>query len=252
MRALVYGVTILLIFILSGCDKSNIPPEINSIVNTEWILLKIIDNNTGKITSFPDEIDKFHISFKQYGIIELPNYCNYSYGTYELPGSDKIIISRVGPGTEKYCSPNILMNWETLFINALRESKTYSYNNSQLTIESTGDYDLIFEFVQSYTNTIGQLLICTNSAMINCPFEIRISVNNTIIDTLTAASTYLDTACQCDDDFAIGIKKELPVGEYIFYAEEINCQGTNRVNDWLEQFEIRTDSCTKINLDIFE
>jgi hypothetical protein len=51
MRALVYIITILLIFILSGCEKSDNSPEINSIVNTEWILSKIIDNHTASFNS---------------------------------------------------------------------------------------------------------------------------------------------------------------------------------------------------------
>jgi len=237
---------------LCGCEKSDNEPEINSMVNTEWILLKIIDNNSGESTSFPDQIEKFHISFKQHGIIELPDYCNYSFGTYELLGSDSLIISRVGPGTRKACLPNILMDWEDLFINALRESHTYSINNSQLIIESRGDYDLVFEFIQSYTDRIGQLLVCTNSAMINCPFEIQVSINNTIIDTITAASTYSSTSCQCDDNFGIGIKMELPAGEYFLYATEVNCQASNRINDWFEEIQIKTDSCSRVNLDIIE
>ena len=252
MRAQVYIVTLLLLLILCECEKFDNNSEINSIVNTEWILSKIIDNNTGEITTFPVQIEKFHISFKQNGILELPNYCNYSFGTYELIGTDSLLITRVGPGTEMACLPVLLMDWETLFINALRESKTYSLNNSQLIIESNGDYDLGFDYVQSYSNSIGQLLVCTNSAIINCPFEIQVSINNTIIDTISAASMYSDTFCQCDDNFDIGIIIELPAGEYFLSASEINCQGSNRINDWFKEFEIKTDSCSKINLDIIE
>ena len=250
MRVPVYILILPLLFDLYGCEKSNNKPEINSIVNTEWTLSKIIDHTTGESISFPDQINKFHISFKQHGIIELPDYCNYSSGSYGLLGTDSIIISKVGPGTEMYCLPDIFMDWEILFINALRESHNYSIDNSQLLIETSGDYDLVFEFIQNYSNSTGQLLVCTNSALINCPFEIQISINNTIIDKISAASTYSDTACQCKDGFEIGIKKELPAGKYLLYAEEINCQGTNRINDWLDEFEIKTDSCSKIYLDI--
>jgi heat shock protein HslJ len=243
---------ILSLAISSGCDKSNNDLKLNAIINTEWTLSKIIDNQSGETTEFPDQIDKFHIIFKQYGIIELPDYCNYSFGTYSLINNDSLIISNVGPGTEKYCLPDLAMDWETLFINALRESETYSIMNNQLTVNCTGDYDLVFDFVESMDSDKGKLLFYTNSQIINCPFAIEISLNNTIIDTLTAASTYSDTSCYCDDQTGIGLIKEIASGSYIFHASEINCSATNRVNSWTGDITIKNDSCSVIFFDVIE
>lgn len=238
--------------IFSSCEKSNNDLSLDSMVNTKWTLSKIIDNQTGETTMFPEQIDKFDIVFKQHGIIELPDYCNYSWGTYNLIGTDSLVISNVGPGTEKYCLPDLSMDWEILFINALRESKTYSIENNQLTINCNSDYDLTFDFVECYERNKGQLLFCTNSAIINCPFAIEISLNNTIVDTLTAASTYSDTNCQCVDQTDIGILIELTLGSYDFYASEINCSATNRVNNWIGEVDIKADSCSVIILDVNE
>jgi len=252
MRTLRLILLLILLIDLYSCEKSDNERVNDSIVNTEWTLSKIINNNTGEITLFPEQIDKFYILFKQSGIIELPNYCNYAYGTYNLIGTDSIVISEVGPGTEKGCLPTIAMDWEFLFINALRESNTYSIENNQLKINCSGDYDLVFDFVQSFINSNGQLLICTNSAIINCPFEIKITLNNTIIDTLSAASTYSNNNCQCDGYMDIGMKIELTAGKYSFHATEINCQASNKVNDWIGEIEINPDNCSKIFLDIIK
>jgi heat shock protein HslJ len=243
---------ILTLVISSSCDKSNNDLNLDTIVNTQWTLSKIIDNQTGEITEFPVQIDKFHIIFKQYGIIELPDYCNYSFGTYSLINDDSLIISNVGPGTEKYCLPDLAMDWETLFINSLRKSETHSVMNNHLTVNSSGDYDLVFDFVESFDSYKGKLLFYTNSQIINCPFAIEISLNNTIIDTLTAASTYSDTSCYCDNQTGIGLIKDIASGSYIFHASEINCSSTNRVNSWTGDITIINDSCSVIFFDVIE
>jgi heat shock protein HslJ len=243
---------ILSLVIFVSCDKSNNDAYPDTIANTEWTLLKIIDNQTGEITEFPDQLDKFHIIFKQPGIIELPDYCNYSFGSYNLSDNDAIVISNVGPGTEMYYLPELAMDWEVLFINALREAETYSIEHDQLTITSSGDYNLVFDFVKSFGNDKGKILFYTNSGLINCPFAVEISLNNTVIDTLTAASTYSDTECECDDETGIGLLKEMAQGSYMFYAREINCTGTNRVNTWLDEVTVKKASCSVIFLDVTE
>ena len=44
------------------------------------------------------------------------------------------------------------MDWETLFINALRESTIYSILQNHLTINCNSVYDLGFDFIESYDN----------------------------------------------------------------------------------------------------
>lgn len=239
-------------FILSSCEKSNTGIKLDSILATKWALSKTIDNQTGETTDFPDQIDTFYLVFGQYGILELPDYCNYSFGHYELLPNDSLIISNVGPGTEKYCQPDLRMNWENLFINSLRESGTYSITNDQLTINCHSDYNLVFNLVENFKTDNGKLLFCTNSGLINCPFAIEISLNNTITDTLTAASSYSDTMCQCDDQSSIGSVREIASGSYTYYAREINCSAENRVNEWMGEIKIKRDSCSLIFLDVSE
>lgn len=240
------------IIIFSGCEKSNNDLNLESIIDTKQTLLKIIDNETGEITKFPEQLDKFDIVFKQHGILELPKYCNYSFGTYNLISNDSLIISNVGPGTEKYCLPDLLMDWETLFINALRESTTYSILQNHLTINCNSAYDLVFDFIESYDNEKSKILFCTNSHIINCPFEIEISLNNVVIDTLTAGSVYSYNDCQCDNSSDIGLLLNIEEGAYNYLANELNCSATNRVNSWTGEIKVVEDSCTVIFLDINE
>ena len=238
--------------IFNSCEKSNNGIKLDSIIATKWALSKTIDNQKGEITNFPDQIDTFYLVFVQYGILDLPDYCNYSFGHYELPANDSLIISNVGPGTEKYCLPDLKMHWETLFINSLRESRTYSITNDQLTINCYSDYNLVFDLVKNFRTDNGKLLFCTNSGLINCPFAIEISLNNTITDTLTAASRYSDTVCQCDDLTGIRLVKEIASGSYTYYAREIICSAENRVNEWMGEVKIQRDSCSLIFLDVKE
>ncbi|MCK5138092.1 MAG: META domain-containing protein [Bacteroidales bacterium] len=237
-----------------SCEKIENDCPIQSIINTKWSLSKIIDNETNEITEFPGEIENFEILFKQLGIIELPGLCNYSFGTFTLNDKDSMNIFDVGPGTEKYCLPQLSMDWENLFIINLRESSSYLIDQNQMTITCDGAYNLVFDFVESFGNDLGKLLFCTNSYLINCPFEIEISIDNVKIDTLTAGSIYSEEICHCIDSFSlhIGIILDISEGTYNYYARELKCSAINKVNSWTGDIYVKKDECATVFLDIIQ
>lgn len=96
----------------------------------------------------------------------------------------------------------------------------------------------------------GKVLFCTNSHIINCVFDIEISVDNKVIGHLDASSVFSDTICQCESSINIGLLLNLETGTYSYTANEINCIATNKVNTWTGQFVIDKDDCTEIFLDI--
>lgn len=98
----------------------------------------------------------------------------------------------------------------------------------------------------------GEVLFCTNSYIINCPFSIDVYINNDCIGTLTAASSYSQVDCCCPDSLFIGLIIEKKVGIYSYLAKETNCAGSNKVNNWTGEFELKKDGCTMILLDIFK
>jgi heat shock protein HslJ len=251
-RVIFYLVTALFCLIL-GCEESGDTlnhDAVLTITNTQWTLAKIVSNSTSKVTNFPEEMDSFNIIFKQDGNIELPDYCNFSYGYYELEVSDSIHIVSLGPGTEKYCLPDLYMDWEILFVNSLREANTYSIANNQLTIHCESDYNLVFDFIDNYSYNPGKLLFCTNSYLINCPFQIEISLNQVIIDTLTAASVFSPGKCICEDTAHIGILHNMAPGRYVYAARELNCVATNRQIGWEDYLTVKEDSCTTVFLNV--
>lgn len=188
--------TLISILILGfvSCEKSNNEINVDSIIDTRWKLTKTIDNNTGQISDFPSELDDFEIVFRKNSKIDLPNYCNYSFGAYNLGDKDSINIYNVGEGTEKYCLPDLAMDWENLFINNLVSAESYSIIDNELTINCQ-DCKLIFDFVRNYDSNKGKVLFCTNAHMMNCIFEIEISVDGEQIGTLDASSSYSDNDC---------------------------------------------------------
>ncbi len=97
----------------------------------------------------------------------------------------------------------------------------------------------------------GKVLFCTNSMLINCPFSIDIYFNNDYCGTLTAASTYYQTGCSCNDSFPIGLIIEKKIGLYNYFAIETDCKGSNRKNSWTGEVEIKKDNCDIVFLDIF-
>lgn len=249
MKSFIYKGIILAVFLTIGCERLNNDLNLESIVQTEWLLSRIIDNETGEVKLFPQELDKFIIIFKDDGLIELPGYCNYSFGHYELIGNDSLLVYDLGPATKKYCLPDLHMEWEVLFIHTLAESKSYSIDGNQLIIHCQNDYNLVFDYRDQYDK--GSLLVCTNSNLMNCVWEIDFSVNN-ISYSINAGSTYPDYSCRCSDTLNIGLLLELEEGTYQYIANELNCIADNKVNSWSGQVVVSTDSCSEIYLDIFQ
>ena len=97
----------------------------------------------------------------------------------------------------------------------------------------------------------GQLLFYTNSALINCPFEIDLSLNGKKIGTINATTIYSDTNWICEDPSGIGLLLNLGKGIYNYSANEVKCTATNRINSWAGTVNVTKDSCTVIFLDIF-
>jgi len=243
---------IIIIYILASlvtsCDKSEDDINIESIVDTRWKLIKITDKS-GKTSDFPSGIDDFEIVFRKNGKINLSNLCNYSYGIYETKPSDSIRIFNLGRGTERYCLPDVLMDWEIQFISGLFHAETYSISKNRLIINSR-DYKLMFTFIDNYDSSKGKVLFCTNSHIMNCVFEIEISINGEKVGTLDAGSFYSDIDCFCKNSADIGLLIPLEKGEYAYSAKELKCIGINATGSWSGNFTIAGDSCTVIFLDI--
>jgi heat shock protein HslJ len=244
------GIIISFTIILLSCEKENNDINVDSLIDTKWKLTKVIDS-TGKISNFPSEIDDFEIIFLKNGIINLPGYCNYSFGDYQLGDNDSLTVNNVGPGTEMFCGPDLAMEWENLFINSLICAETYSINGNELTINCK-DNKLVFSFLSKFNSNKGKILFCTNSYIINCPFSIEISVENKIMDTLSAGSEYDSSNCACPDTFRTGLSFEMTPGNYNYSAKEINCSATNKTDNWNGEFTIKPDSCKTVFLDINE
>ncbi len=99
---------------------------------------------------------------------------------------------------------------------------------------------------------IGQVVFCTNSHLSNCVFSIELSVDGTKVDTLTAASSYSTANCTCPENIFIGKVLDAEIGEHSFYAKELNCAATNRINVWSGSFNIGDDNCETVYLNIIE
>jgi len=98
----------------------------------------------------------------------------------------------------------------------------------------------------------GEILFCTNSQIGNCGFSIEISVDNAIVGTLTAGSGYSSTTCLCPESSFIGMLVEIETGSHTYYAKELNCVATNRINDWSGSIDIMNNGCKTVILDIIE
>lgn len=252
MKTKIAVLTSILILVCHSCEKMNNEINIDSLVNTKWVLTKIIDNNIGNITEFPEGIDNLYIVFKKAGDIELTGFCNFSYGEYNLTYTDSLEIINIGPSTLMYCLPELLMDWEIIFACNFPASKTFTISQNQLTINCDSEYNLVFDFVEIYNLKQGKVLFCTNSPLINCVFNIEISINNKIVDTLNAGSVFENLDCECENTLNTGLMINLESGEYNFSANELNCIATNKVNSWDGNITVIADSCSVIFLDIIK
>jgi len=98
----------------------------------------------------------------------------------------------------------------------------------------------------------GEVLFCTNSAIINCPFSIEVSIDNRVVGTLSASSEQTSLICSCPESHLIGMQIVLESGNYSYYAKELNCQGTNRINEWSGSLKVEDSSCEIVHLEVLE
>lgn len=97
----------------------------------------------------------------------------------------------------------------------------------------------------------GQLLFYTNSYLINCPFNIELSINGDKLGFINASTNYSKNNCNCDDSIGIGLLLNLKEGSVNYVANEIECAAINKINSWTGTVNIIKDSCTVVFLDIF-
>jgi hypothetical protein len=87
-------------------------------------------------------------------------------------------------------------------------------------------------------NDNGKVVFFKKGAWLNCgPENIIITVNNDCVGILYTVS----------DSIVI----EKPVGAYNYRAELV-CSKHNKIGYWENSFEIKKDSCTKIELNLFD
>ena len=101
-------------------------------------------------------------------------------------------------------------------------------------------------------NEKGEILFCTNSHIINCPFSIEITIDNIIVDTLDSGSEFTSTNCSCANPVDIGILFVIETGDHSYSATEVECSGSNIVNSWSGNVKIEKDECQVVFLDINE
>jgi heat shock protein HslJ len=246
-----YSITssiILLLIAFPGCERMEI--GLDSLVGSRWALSEIVDRNENEKNVYPGELEPFEISFHRLGIMELEGLCNFHYGEYILEDHSTIEIFEIGPGTKMCCLPDLLMEWEQLFIEKLKKSESYSIKRNQLIIKCKDSEDLVFDFQQSPSNSTGQILFCTNSLIINCPYRIEISLGGVCIDTITARSVFSEENCACSPDFRSGVVIEMDMGLFEFSARELECVAENKVNFWSGEVEVKENKCSTVELSV--
>jgi hypothetical protein len=101
-------------------------------------------------------------------------------------------------------------------------------------------------------NEKGDMLFCTNSNIINCPFSIEISIDERVVGTLNSSSDFSSTNCSCPSPENIGVLFTIETGDHSYSALEVECAGSNRVNSWSGNIKINKDECQLIFLDVNE
>lgn len=246
-----YSITssvILFLIAFHGCEKMD--NGLDSLVGSRRVLSEIVDQNENEKKVYPGELEPFEISFHRLGIMELEGLCNFHYGEYILEDHTMIEILEIGPGTYMYCLPDLAMEWEQLFIENLKECESYSIKSNQLIIKCKNSVNLVFDFQQSPSNSTGQILFCTDSWLINCPFRIQISLGGVCIDTITGESVVSAEHCTYSPDFGNGVAIEMDIGLFKFSAREIECVAENKVNFWSGEVEVKENKCSTVELSV--
>ncbi len=149
MKTIVKIVAFLCVFLVFSCDNDNGNIQDSELQDTKWKVIKIVEKTTAEETLFPAGEKNFELIFKIRDKFQILNGCNYSYGKYEMNGTE-IYFTEIGPATMIYCEP--IDDFEDLFIRALGEIKNYKRQNNQLILISDKN-EIILEYVETNKGT---------------------------------------------------------------------------------------------------
>ena len=243
-------ILIIVLSLLASCKKENDnnhqPSELkvtdikysdcNDIIDYPIIYLKMTHDNKLKIIHYGAEFccaddEKIDIELEKEGnIIELMEVDLGPYTYCFCKHTLEFTINNIEHGEYRF--------------KIIESENSYQRDTLNFMVDLNSSTDTIIQFGK------GKVLFCTNSYLANCVFAIEISIEDDIIDTLTAASEYFDNNCTCHDSSSIGLLIEMGSGIYNYSAKELNCSATNKTNNWSGDFTIKNDSCKMIFLDI--
>jgi len=98
----------------------------------------------------------------------------------------------------------------------------------------------------------GDVLLYTNAQMMNCLYDIEISVDNRVVGHIDASSIVSNDDCECDEPMKNGLVLSLEKGIHLYEAVNLNCNATNTTNKWTGQFEVKETGCCSVFLDVIK
>lgn len=139
MKRIIYTFLILGLLI-SGCKKE--APKQPTLLNTHWVLSYIQNTKSNVVTNYPaDEARNIIIDFTDsMNVVSFSGICNTGQGKYSFSASGTLKITDMG-STKIACKD---VEWEGYTIQSLQDANSYSINGNNLTIYSSGDYNLYF------------------------------------------------------------------------------------------------------------
>jgi heat shock protein HslJ len=136
----------ILVLVVMGCKKSTNMVNEQSIplVNTYWHLVSIQDTKTNAIRNYPAEVKQTwgfeQINFSE-DTISIKGLCNGGRGTYSISSvNSSIKFDEIGM-TLAFCKYE---EWENYLWHNLDSAYSYRITGNQLTIYSSGTYNLNF------------------------------------------------------------------------------------------------------------
>lgn len=247
----------LMMFIIAffSCNNNSDLSDIESLKNTKWKLLKIVNKTTGEQILPPANEEDVKLIFRSNGKINLENLCNFSHAKYQSDNKT-IKFSNLGPSTEMYCEP--IHNIEIALISALNNANEYSIANNRLILrdsnselKSSIQYEVVFEYIGTYDNSKGKVVFITNAQILNCIFEIDVFIDAKKIASIKGGSQYNDNDCNCYyKKSSIGIIHSIKEGKYQYSAVNTKCNAVNTTNKWQGEITVIGDSCIAVMLDV--